>query len=170
MLLNRLAHQMRRVTAGLEEVGPLLYIPLMFIGVPLFFYGRFVVTTQAEMYMDAGAPAPQAYGGAVASHAFAVAALVYCVVQLHRYRYSVPRIALAIGVGVPLLFALLPGLVAVEFWLTTILGALLTLPFDLLVGGLASLVALRIVRPYEQEAETSVAHTSTVAAADPATS
>ncbi|SCL12791.1 hypothetical protein GA0070616_0019 [Micromonospora nigra] len=171
-LLNRLALGMRRVTADVDEVGPVAVvaaIPLMFVAVPTFFYGRFVVTTQAELYMNAGAPEAQAYGGAVASHAFAVAAVVYAVVQLHRHRFSVPRTALAVSGGLLLLFALLPGLVAVEFWLTTVLGALLTLPFDLLVGGLASLVALRMVRPHPAGAVPPASDPS-IATADPAAS
>ncbi|WP_405097540.1 hypothetical protein [Micromonospora sp. NBC_01412] len=169
-MLNRLALGMRWLTPELEEANVLLLFPVMIIGLPLFFYGRFVVITQAELYMDAGAPAAQAYGGAVASHAFAVAALVYAVVQLHRHRFSVPRTALAVGGGVPLLFALLPGLVAVEFWLTTVLGAILTLPFDLLLGGLVSLVALRIVRPYSAGAEAAASNPGIATTADPAAS
>lgn len=169
-LLNRLALGLRRATAEAEELGTLAIIPIAIIGVPMVFYGNFVVSTQAEMYMDAGVRSAQAHGGAVASHAFTVAALVYAVVQLHRHRFSVPRPALAVGVGVPLLFALLPGLVAVEFWLTTVLGALLTLPFDLLVGGLASLVALRIVRPHPAGAAPAASDPGIATTADPAVS
>lgn len=169
-LLNRLALGMRHVTSEADEVGVLAVIPLAIVGVPTILYGSFVVRTQAEMYMDAGVRSAQAHGGAVASHAFAVAALVYAVVQLHRHRFSVPRPALAVGVGVPLLFALLPGLVAVEFWLTTVLGALLTLPFDLLLGGLASLVALRIVRPHPAGAAPAASDPGITTTADPAAS
>lgn len=146
--LDSMAVKMRRLTHDMEEVGPLMFIPLLFIGPPLFFFGRYVVLTQASAYNDAGVPASQAIGGAIASHAFAVAALTYAVVALHRHRYSTPVVPLMNAAGVALLFAVLPGVVAGQFWLTVLLTVLVTVLFDLLIGVLAAMVALRAVRPH----------------------
>ena len=82
-VLEHLAAKLRAI--DIDEFFPLvLILPVMLLGVPMFFYAAFVIGHHAAAYIDAGVPHDEAYPGAVTSQVLAIAALTAVVAVAHR--------------------------------------------------------------------------------------
>lgn len=98
-------------------------------------YGVALVNRQAEIYQDAGAAAFEAASGAVVAQLLVILALLAAGAAYRwgfpiRWVYAAGGVAAVLAVG----FALLPHLAAGNAWLTTLLGLLVAIGYDVLLA------------------------------------
>jgi hypothetical protein len=98
-------------------------------------YGVALVSRQAEIYHEAGAAPFEATSGAVMAQLLVVLALLGAGVA---YRWGLPvrwvYLASGIAAALAVTFALLPHLAAGHDWLTTLLGFLVAIVYDLVLA------------------------------------
>jgi hypothetical protein len=98
-------------------------------------YGLTLVNRQAEIYREAGAAAFEAASGAVVAQALVLLALLGAGVAYRRgYPMRLVYVGCGVAAGLAVVFALLPHLAAGHDWLTTLLGFLVAVVFDLVLA------------------------------------
>jgi hypothetical protein len=98
-------------------------------------YGLTLVNRQAEIYREAGAAAFEAATGAVVAQVLVLLALLGAGVAYRRgYPMRLVYLGCGVAAGFAVAFALLPHLAAGHDWLTTLLGFLVAIVFDLVLA------------------------------------
>lgn len=157
MTTPRIAQTLERVAAKLRSIElddafPLYLIaPGLFVGIPLFFYAKFVISHHADAYIAGGAPHDEAYAGAITSQIIAILGMVAVVAVAHRGLHRALRVVAIAAGSFAVVFAVLPYLVAAESPLTILLSLLTALLFDAVLAAPLSLIVLRLNPPYREE-------------------
>jgi hypothetical protein len=124
-------------------------------GLAMLALGVFVMSRASTMYVKAGAASPESDAGALMAQLLVVVALVAGVV-VYRRGYCLRLVYLCAGTagGLGLVFALLPYLVARQSWLTTLLGTIVAVVFDLFLAGIAVVAARFLPLWWERRLDT----------------
>jgi hypothetical protein len=121
----------RRWPFGQDATGVMAAIAV----VVALLYGVTLVNRQAEIYQEAGAALFEAASGATTAQLLVILALLgagtaYRRGYSMRWVYTASAIAAVLAVG----FALLPHIAAGHSWLTTLLGFIVAIVFDLVLA------------------------------------
>jgi hypothetical protein len=121
----------RRWPLGQDATGVLAAIAVVIA----LIYGLTLVSRQAEIYEEAGAAEFEAASGAVVAQILVILALLGAGVA-YRRGYPMRWVYLASGAAAvfAVAFALLPHLAASHSWLTTLLGFIVAIVFDLVIA------------------------------------
>jgi hypothetical protein len=121
----------RRWPLGHDATGVLAAIAVVVV----LIYGLTLANRQAEIYQEAGAAGFEATSGAAVAQLLVILALLGAGVA-YRRGYPMRWVYIATGAAAVLAvaFALLPHLAAGHDWLTTLLGFLVAIVFDLVLA------------------------------------